>query len=106
MPAEVVFALYQPRPGCGAELEAILKRHRPALVAAGFVTDRPTVLVRNRDGIVIEIFEWKDDAAMRAAHEHPAVRAIWDEIGAVAEFAPLAELAESTGIFPHFTPID
>ncbi|MGE0191894.1 MAG: hypothetical protein AB7T63_07595 [Planctomycetota bacterium] len=105
MGSEIVIAIYRPRRGREAALDALVARHRPALVAAGLVTDRPFVLARSSDGAILEIFEWKDADAAQKAHEHPVVGALWNEMGEVADFPPLADLAESTRRFPHFRPL-
>ena len=104
MGSEIVIAIYRPRRGREAELDALVARHRPALVAAGLVTDRPFVIARSSDGAVLEIFEWKDRDAARRAHEDPQVGEIWSAMGEIADFPPLADLAESTRHFPHFRP--
>ena len=105
MPAEIVFAAYRPKPGKGEALLALVRRHQPALRAAGLVTDRPVVVVRAEDGTLIEVFEWTSAEAARRAHDLPEVRAIWGPMEEVAEFATLASLAEAQHPFPHFTPV-
>jgi hypothetical protein len=104
MESAIVIAIYRPKPGKAKALDALVARHQPALVEAGLVTQRPFVLARSKDGAVLEIFEWTSADAARRAHEHPVVGALWGEMAAVADFPPLADLAESTNRFPHFTP--
>ena len=104
MGSELVIAIYRAKAGKAEALDDLVRRHRPALVAAGLVTDRPFVIARSADGAVLEIFEWVDAGAARRAHETPEVAAIWEAMGALAEFPPLADLAESTRRFPHFRP--
>lgn len=102
MPATVI-AQYRPHPGQEAALLDLVRRHEPALRAAGLVTEAPFICLRARsDGSLLEIFEWISDDSAREAHETPAVNALWEEFAAVAEFATLNSLKEASGPFPHF----
>lgn len=104
---QVVIAAYRPKPGKSGELEAILSSHVRTLRAEGLATARPVTLLRSfADGTYLEIFEWASGAAAQRAHETPAVAALWDAMAAVADFVPLAELAETRRPFPHFAPVD
>jgi hypothetical protein len=106
MGAQIVTAMYRPKPGKAEELEALVRRHQPALRAAGLVTERPTILMRSAaDGTFVEIFEWASGEAARSAHEDEAVGALWTAMEAVADFVTLADLPEATRRFPHFTPL-
>lgn len=107
MPAEVVTAVYRPKPGREAELRELLRRHIVALRASGLITSRPRLVLRAPDGHYLEIFEWVDGAASaHAAHAHPDVGGVWQALDLVCQFSCLAELASSTRPFPHFTPVD
>jgi hypothetical protein len=105
MTGEIVIAVYRAREGREAELEGLLARHLPTLRARGLVTERPGLLMRSRrDGTYLEVFEWKDGRAAHAAHGDPVVGPLWEAMGKVCDFLPLAELRESTQPFPHFEP--
>jgi quinol monooxygenase YgiN len=107
MSAEVVIAVYRPHPGKAAELEAILRRHVSTLRSLGLVTARPVTLLKSfKDGSYLEIFEWASNEAAQAAHRAPAVAALWEEMGAIADFPPLADLAETKKRFAHFAPVN
>lgn len=107
MPAEIVTAVYKAKSGQEPALRELLKRHVVALRGSGLVTERPRVLLRGKDGIYVEIFEWKDGAASaHAAHGHPDVGGVWAAMESACDFTCLAELRESTQTFPHFTPVD
>ena len=104
---EVVIAVYRPKPGKAAELEAILKRHVPTLRAAGLVSDRPvTVLKSLVDGTYLELFEWVSAEAAEKAHESPAVMEVWNAMGGIVDFLPLTALSETARPFAHFAPVD
>ena len=103
---EVVFAVYRPHPGKGRELEALVAQHVPTLRQLELVTDRAPIVVRAEDGTVVEVFEWRSNAAARRAHELPAVARIWEAMELVADFATLGSLAEAKHTFPHFDPVE
>ena len=103
---QVVFALYQPHEGKEADLCKILADHVPMLRRLGLATDRPPILVKSRNGTLIEIFEWSTaDAAGQAQHE-PEVLKVWEAMGQVADLRKLDSLEEIGGMFPHFEPVN
>ena len=102
---EVVFALYRPKKGKAKLLEALARKHSPLLRRLGLITRRPTVLVRAKDGTLIEVFEWKSGQSVQSAHHHPAVARIWETMGMYGLFLPLKALPEAGSPFPHFSPL-
>jgi len=102
---QLVIAVYRPRPGREQELLAVARDHLPVLRRRGLVTDRVPVLMRAADGTLVEVFEWKDEAAVKSAHTDPAVREIWGRFDQACEFGCLSELAEARERFPHFEPL-
>ena len=70
----------------------------------GLATDRPAVVLRARDGSIVEVFEWAD-GAMAAAHSHPDVLAMWDRYAAVSDYVPLVQLPEAHDLFAQFKPL-
>ncbi len=102
---EMVFALYRPHAGKDAELEEVLKRHVPTLKSLELATDRPSFVARAGDGTYVEVFEWADGEAARRAHDLPAVAAVWEAIGQVADLRTLADLEETRRPFPHFQTV-
>jgi hypothetical protein len=93
--------LYRVRTGREGEFTALLRRHWPTLRELGLVSADPA---RHWQGaehegapLFVEMFEWADESAAGAAHEHPEVMAIWE---------PMDELTEARGgkpnmEFPH-----
>ena len=55
---QIVFVLYKPHDGKDADLRQILAEHVPTLRRLEMATDRPTVLVKSKNGTYVEIFEW------------------------------------------------
>ena len=101
---ELVIVAYRPKPGCEADLQALVRDHVPRLRRLGLATDRAPVLGRARDGTVVEVFEWREGAVERA-HEDPDVHAMWGEFTAVCDYVPLRDLAEAADLFATFTPL-
>lgn len=104
--AGIAVACYRPKPGRDADLLDTVRQHVPTLRAHGFVTDRPQVVMRSSDGTIVEILEWASPEAKQKAHEHAAVRALWERLDDCAEFPSLSELPESTERFANFEPVD
>lgn len=106
MKPEIVFAMYRPREGKESELLALIKEHIPTLRRFELITDRPSILVRSKNGTYIEIFEWRSKESAEVAHEHPAVAKVWEAMGGVSDFPGLDSLEEAAGKFPHFQPVN
>jgi len=96
-----VVCLYRVAPGREADFEALLERHWPALHGLDLVTDDPPRHYRGteQDGrpLFVEMFEWKDEDAAIAAHEHPEVMAIWEPMDQLCE----ARDGKPNMEFPH-----
>ncbi|MCC6409678.1 MAG: hypothetical protein IT453_21165 [Planctomycetes bacterium] len=87
-------------------MRALLLEHRATLVAEGLVSERePWVLQSRVDAAeLVEVFEWKDEAAGRSAGSNPRVLAVWAEFAAQCDTVglSLAKTAEATAPFAHF----
>ena len=101
---QMVIVAYRPKAGCEEALLALTREHVPFLRRLGLATDRPALAMRAKDGVVVEVFEWRD-GAIATAHEHPEVQALWERYGAVCDYIPLRELPEAGDMFAHFEPI-
>lgn len=84
----------------------ILKRHVPTLREYGLIRDTPAYMLESEDGTILEIFEWKDEKAKQAAHEHPAIRTIWGEMEGICDFPSLSDLPEAKTRFPNFKVVE
>jgi quinol monooxygenase YgiN len=102
----MVIAAYRPRPGNEARLLELTKEHYPILSQQGLVTDRLPYAMRADDGTIIEVFEWKSQAAIDAAHTNPEVLKMWERYAEVCEYAPLLTVKECSDMFAMFEPID
>jgi hypothetical protein len=61
--------------------------------------------MRAKDGVVVEVFEWREGAVAKA-HEHPEVLAMWAKYEAVCDYTRLTNLSEAHDLFATFEPIE
>src|SRR5438874_11294293 len=101
----VVIVAYRPKPGRESELLEIVRNRVPTLRKEDLVTDRVPVLMRAKDGTIIEVSEWKSHEAIEAAHRNPRVLAMWDKFFAVCDCVPLKTVPEAETMFAGFEPI-
>ena len=101
-----VIVAYRPKQGKEAELLALVRARVPTLRQEGLVTERAPVIMRARNGAIVEVSEWKSRAAIEAAHQNPNVLAMWDKFFALCDCVPLNALAEAEEMFAGFEPLD
>jgi hypothetical protein len=102
---DMVIVGYRAKSGCEDALLALTKQHVPVLRRLGLATNRPTLAMRSKDGVILEVFEWCE-GAIASAHENPDVLEIWGRYAAVCDYVPLSELPEAKDLFAQFEPID
>jgi len=71
MSGVIVLVAYRPKPGKEKELLDVVRSRVPTLRMEGLVTDRAPIMMRARDGTIIEVSEWKLRVAIDAAHKNP-----------------------------------
>ncbi|HEX8076979.1 MAG TPA: antibiotic biosynthesis monooxygenase family protein [Chthoniobacterales bacterium] len=101
----VVIVAYRPKPGQEAALLELVRGRVPLLRKEGLVTDRLPVIMRAKDGTIIEVSEWKSHGAIEEAHKNPRVLAMWDRFFTACDCIPLKEVPESETMFAGFEPI-
>jgi protein tyrosine phosphatase (PTP) superfamily phosphohydrolase (DUF442 family) len=101
MPRTVI-ACYRPKPGKQDALDALARTHFARLYEQGLVTRRRPIMMRARDGTLLEVFEWKSQRAIDEAHTNPAVLAMWNEYSEVCDYVPVGSLAEAGELFSGF----
>lgn len=101
-----VIVAYRPKRDKEAELLAVVRERVPALRKEGLVTERAPVIMRAKDGTIIEVSEWKSKEAIEAAHKNPNVLAMWARFFEVCDCVPLNTLAEAEEMFAGFAPIE
>ena len=100
-----VVAVYRPKPGMQAEVEAETADHVPLLRRLGLATDSPAVAMRAADGTVVETFEWIDRDAIEDAHAHPEVLEMWGRYEACCTYGTLADIEDSDRPFCEFETV-
>ncbi len=103
--SDVVIVAYRPKPGREDALRALVADHAPALRRLGLATDRPAIALQARDGVLVEMFEWKP-GAIKAAHQHPDVQEMWARFAEACDYVPLKELPEASDLFAEFKPLE
>jgi hypothetical protein len=101
----IAVACYRPKPGHEEALLTEVRNHLPPLRAQGLVTERASVVMRTKDGTIIEIFEWVSQEAIAGAHSNPVVLDIWKRFEAVCTYEVAANLPEFQTLFAHFEPV-
>jgi quinol monooxygenase YgiN len=101
----VVIVAYRPKPGHEAELLKLVRDRVPTLGKENLVTDRAPVIMRAKDGTIIEVSEWKSQQAIEEAHKNPRVLAMWDKFFAACDCVPLKTVPEAETMFAGFEPI-
>ena len=101
-----VIVAYRPKPGKEAELLEVVRSRVPTLRKEGLVTDRAPVIMRAKDGTIIEVSEWKSREAIDAAHKNENVWALWNKFFAICDCVPLKTVAETEEMFAGFEPIE
>jgi hypothetical protein len=102
---QIVIVAYAPKLDATQGLLELVRGHVPTLRHLGLATDRPAYVMRNRDGILLELFEWKSSEAQHAAHENSTVLELWDRFEALCEYRTLASLHECHAQFASFEPV-
>ena len=102
----VVIVAYRPKPGREKELLEIVRKRVPLLRKEGLVTGRAPVMMRAKEGTIIEVSEWKSQEAIDEAHKNPRVLAMWDKFFAVCDCVPLKAVPEAETMFAGFAPIE
>src|SRR2546423_13941445 len=106
MSGVVVIVGYRPKPGKENELVDLVRSRVPTLRKENLVTDRVPVIMRSRDGTIVEVSEWKSREAIDAAHKNPNVWAMWEEFFALCDCVPLNTLPEAADMFAGFMSIE
>ena len=101
----IVIVAYRPKSGKESETLDLVRSRVPTLHKEALVTERTPMIMRARDGTIIEVSEWKSQEAIDAAHKNPNVLAMWNRFFAVCDCVPLNQLSESAEMFAGFEPV-
>jgi quinol monooxygenase YgiN len=105
MSGVIVIVAYRPKTGKEKKLVDLVRSRAPTLQNEGLATDRAPIIMRARDGTIIEVSEWKSQEAIDDAHKNPNVLAMWDKFFAICECVPLKTLDEAEEMFAGFEPL-
>ena len=101
-----VIVAYTPKPGKGARLLNLVKKHLDVLRTEKLVTEKPAYVMKAADGTFVEIFEWRSAEAIAKAHNFKAVQALWEEFAEVCDYTPLTNLDEAKQMFAEFEAVE
>src|SRR3954451_9684641 len=101
----IVIVAYRSKSGHEQELLELVRGRVPTLLKEGLVTDRAPVIMRAKDGTIIEVSEWKSHQAIEEAHRNPRVLAMWDKFFLLCDCVPLNTVPEAETMFAGFEPI-
>src|SRR5216117_1478085 len=102
MKGVIVIVAYRPKPGKERELLELVRNRVPTLRKENLATDRQPIIMRARDGTIVEVSEWKSQEAIDAAHKNPNEWAMWEKFFVACEFVPLKNLREAEEMFAGF----
>lgn len=102
----ISIACYKPLKGKEEGLLQAVKNHLPVLSKEGLVTDRKSIVMRSKNGTIVEVFEWKSTKAIETAHKNPAVGELWKVFNEVCTYEKLETLEEIKDMFAGFEPVD
>lgn len=104
MEAKIAIACYKPKPGKAEALHRLMRTHLSTLREQNLVTGRDSIMMKSKDGTIIEVFEWKSLSAIEQAHSNPIVLKMWEKYNEVCEYVPISNVEEAKNLFSGFTP--
>ncbi|SNS85008.1 hypothetical protein SAMN05421640_1513 [Ekhidna lutea] len=102
----IVITCYRPKPSKEEKLLQLSLSHYDRLNEQGLVTDRAPILMKAKDGSVIEVFEWKSKTAIEEAHSNEEVQKMWAEYDEACDFEKPVNIKEFQEVFSEFEPIN
>lgn len=102
----VCIACYRPKRGKKRALEQLMREHVKTLRREGLATKRTPIIMRAKDGTVLEVFEWISHRAIDKAHSNRAVLAMWQRFNAACDFVKVGDVAESRDQWASFAPLE
>ena len=107
MAAICVIVAYRPKTATSAtELLTLVRSRVPTLRKEGLVTDREPVIMRAKDGTIIEVSEWKSREAIDAAHKNSNVLAMWEKFFELCDCVSAESARRGEGNVRCFEPIE
>lgn len=92
--AKIALIVYKPWKDKSKELIDSLLANIPVMRKLGLVTDREQIVAQSKDGCIIQIFEWREEASEEQAMAHPVVQEMWMKVSKMSEFKKPMDIAE------------
>ncbi|HMQ68972.1 MAG TPA: hypothetical protein PKA90_08210 [Ignavibacteria bacterium] len=102
----IVIACFKPKEGKSELLLEAVKEHLPLLRKEGLITEREGIIMRSKDGSIIEVFEWRSEDAVNMAHTNKSVLKLWEKFEEACEYIPVSDVEETKNMFPGFEPVN
>ena len=102
----IVVVVYEPFPGKEPELEIQIKKHLPVLWEENLATNREPIVMKSKDGLYIEIFEWKSAEAIKQALSNRDVNKLWEEFSKICTYREPVTIDEFRNLFSEFEPVN
>ncbi|MBL8006708.1 MAG: hypothetical protein JNJ56_04205 [Ignavibacteria bacterium] len=102
----IVITCFKPKQNMDSELLDVIRDHMPVLRKEGLVTDRECIVMKSKNGNIIEVFEWKSNDAINDAHKNKNVLLLWERFEKVCDYQSLSCIEESKLLFPGFEPVN
>jgi hypothetical protein len=102
----VTIACYRPKSGKERDLHQLMREHVPTLRRESLASERSPIIVRAKDGTVVEVFEWASGDAADAAHSNPVVLAMWERFNGACDYVKVSDIAETHDQWASFDPLE
>lgn len=102
----IVISSYRPKPGKELKLLEVVKTHVPILRELGMVTEREVIIMKAKNGTILEVFEWESQDAIKRAHENTRVHKMWKEFEDCCDYEILGNIDEANHLFSEFEPLN
>jgi hypothetical protein len=102
----IVIVAYKPKAGQEEMLQQLVQAHVPILRGEGLATERAPLILRARDGTILEVFEWKSAESITEAHNNKIVNELWDKFHTACNYIAPAQIPEFKDLFAAFEPVN
>lgn len=85
-----------------ALLDLVLKEHHEVLRKGEYVSDRAPLVLSSKEGLIIEVIEWRSRQSVGLALKDPSVIALQTRLSELGELVPLQTLSECSDRVAHF----
>ncbi|PSL42665.1 hypothetical protein CLV51_11150 [Chitinophaga niastensis] len=102
----IVIVAYRPKAGQDEMLKQLVQAHVPILRGEGLTTERAPLILRTKDGSILEIFEWKSTESITQAHNNKIVNELWDKFHTACNYIAPSQIPEFKDLFAAFEPVN